>query len=743
MMKQMELSQSSRLSELDSSTDRVDEFPIVTDPNEIAVRVQEEYNSLGYLLNNEGEAVVLVDVLCHDCPIIGVSRGFCTATGYAPEHMLGLNCRVMLHGVPEAAISKSARRNLRDYCCMSRRRDLDQLSEVTILQPNCRSDGSQFMNFLMVGRVMVQRRPYLLGIQTVVGEGIFVRLTGTVLEQVAEASRATFKRSRHLLTSREIPTDFPQMRQLSSLPSPGFLWFTERLQDHCLIMNMERTAVRREREELATNCLVFGNMPTRHTPEGLFFAVLVDSAVTTFEGLPLLGFTRRKPVDSPDLYPTVCRCLGSSILIGACGEAFARDQWAHFKIGFKPPPQSEVQSWSLQPELPPHKRRPPVAVQPGDIFGCMYTRCGHIQFWRNGTIILDFDVERPVDGAVDYYAVADVCLSASSLTILPMTSPRDGPQIVTLGRPLSSSADEEGLALWCMSKDQGLCRATTAASDIDAMVSDVVNNALVKKAIRAVVGECKFCVTIADPKGDDLPLIAVSETFESMTGYQRSEILGVNCRFLNEGCPISPRDMMGLRLASENGSAFTALLPNRKKSGEMFVNLLDLRGLTIAHHVETNEALWYLIGIQADVTGLAESSIPEDHVVELQELANMIRGKLKRDLSRLAVDGAEQFDRQLTSSSCSSQHFDTPGSAWKLLDEPIWTGGTLNQQAVLSHAVSKEAGNAQSSCQRTAVSADRTKDPLTKERHLRTGMLLMSVLAFFAGLLLGRGTRRV
>jgi hypothetical protein len=269
------------------------------------------------------------------------------------------------------------------------------------------------------------------------------------------------------------------------------------------------------------------------------------------------------------------------------------------------------------------------------------------------------------------------------------------------------------------------------------MVSGVVNGALVKKAIRAVVGGCQFCVTIADPKGNDIPLIAASEAFESMTGYKRSEILGVNCRFLNQGCPVSPMDLMGLRLASESGSTFTALLPNRKKSGEMFINLLDLRGLTIARHLETDEELWYLIGIQADVTGLTESAIPEDHVAELQELACMIRGQLKKELSQLVLDGA--FDRQLTSSSCSSvPRLDSPSLAWKLLKEPVWTSPHFSQQAVADIARRDEARRRQREDERVlGIGRD-----LATLGRMHLCMLGMSVLAFFAGLMFGRGPRR-
>lgn len=54
--------------------------------------------------------------------------------------------------------------------------------------------------------------------------------------------------------------------------------------------------------------------------------------------------------------------------------------------------------------------------------------------------------------------------------------------------------------------------------------------------------ECKFCVTVANPQSEDSPLIAVSEEFETMTGFSRHEILGVNCRFLNQGVDMNPQD---------------------------------------------------------------------------------------------------------------------------------------------------------------------------------------------------------
>jgi len=207
-------------------------------------------------------------------------------------------------------------------------------------------------------------------------------------------------------------------------------------------------------------------------------------------------------------------------------------------------------------------------------------------------------------------------------------------------------------------------------SDIDRMVSVVVSEVLVKQAIRAAVKSCKFCVTIANPRGFDFPLIAVSEEFETMTGFKRSEILGVNCRFLNQGCDMNPAELMDLRIASETGAPFTSLLPNRKKTGELFLNLLDLRGLTVAKHSRTGEDLWFLIGIQADVTELAEEEVPTDHLSELQVLADGIRSGIMKELSAMACAGASQ-----TSGDLPDADELKPASAWQLLDEPVWRPG--------------------------------------------------------------------
>jgi len=213
------------------------------------------------------------------------------------------------------------------------------------------------------------------------------------------------------------------------------------------------------------------------------------------------------------------------------------------------------------------------------------------------------------------------------------------------------------------------------ASSIDKLVNTISFQA-VNKAMREAVRACRFCVSIADPKGTDYPLVAVSEEFESMTGYRRTEILGVNCRFLNQGCDMDPGQLMGLRMASETGAPFTALLPNRKKSGELFLNLLDLRGLTVARNLRTGDDVWFLIGIQADMSELADDEEElEEHMEEVKVLADEIRVTIKKELQQMALIGYTATVESLDSVKPKGGPADET-TTWELLGEPAWRPGS-------------------------------------------------------------------
>lgn len=101
-------------------------------------------------------------------------------------------------------------------------------------------------------------------------------------------------------------------------------------------------------------------------------------------------------------------------------------------------------------------------------------------------------------------------------------------------------------------------------------------------------------VSLCSPELPDCPLVGVSQAFEQLTGFSRSEIIGRSCRFLNYGCHIPASVRLKLRAATLAQRRFVGVLTNRRKSGEVFCNLLHLSALTVGGGT-------YVLGIQADV----------------------------------------------------------------------------------------------------------------------------------------------
>lgn len=219
--------------------------------------------------------------------------------------------------------------------------------------------------------------------------------------------------------------------------------------------------------------------------------------------------------------------------------------------------------------------------------------------------------------------------------------------------------------------------------EIDAMASRVIDENSIRQAISSAVDRGPFCVTIADPRYADVPLIAVSDAFEQITGFCRSEALGKNCRFLNEGCVLDRLQLIRLRSACETGASFSGVLTNRRKSGELFLNLLDVRGLTVARNPHTGEELWFLVGIQADVTSAHLPKVQEEQLARVQLVANAIRARLTAELSALAVAGALASSFAVCSAApacgaAAATAAPAPPNAWCLLPQPLWRcGGAL------------------------------------------------------------------
>ena len=103
-------------------------------------------------------------------------------------------------------------------------------------------------------------------------------------------------------------------------------------------------------------------------------------------------------------------------------------------------------------------------------------------------------------------------------------------------------------------------------------------------------------ITIADARQEDEPLIYVNSGFERMTGYDASEALGRNCRFL-QGTDTDASTVAQLREAIDERRPVAVELLNHRKDGTPFWNRLEV----VPVRNDEGEVTHFL-GLQRDVT---------------------------------------------------------------------------------------------------------------------------------------------
>ena len=117
-------------------------------------------------------------------------------------------------------------------------------------------------------------------------------------------------------------------------------------------------------------------------------------------------------------------------------------------------------------------------------------------------------------------------------------------------------------------------------------------------------------ITIADMQLPDEPLIFINKAFEDMTGYNKSEVLGKNCRFL-QGDASDQKELSIIRLAIENHEGCRVILKNYTKDGDLFWNELSLAPI-----LDTNGKLTHYVGVQKDIT---TDIVQKDRIIYLSE----------------------------------------------------------------------------------------------------------------------------
>ncbi|MBD0778457.1 PAS domain S-box protein [Maribacter sp. ANRC-HE7] len=121
-------------------------------------------------------------------------------------------------------------------------------------------------------------------------------------------------------------------------------------------------------------------------------------------------------------------------------------------------------------------------------------------------------------------------------------------------------------------------------------------------------------IIIVDARQQDLPIIYCNDAFCKLTGYERSEVLGKNCRFLQKG----DRDQEGIDIIRESirtRKTSRTLLRNYRKDGTLFYN-----ELTITPVINKHKQLTHFIGVQNNVTDRIKELQIKDQMRQILEM---------------------------------------------------------------------------------------------------------------------------
>lgn len=588
----------------------------------------ELYNHVGHLLDDFSQPVIMADALVPDCPIVGASKAFEELTGYKRDEILSKNCRIMFSNVPNYKISRSVRQDLRSMITMCRLIGLSDMGGTSCVQTNRHRDGQEFTMAFAVSLFMLEAHPFLIGVQSSIGEGQKVEKQRVRAEHLSllEQVRLTLEREapRGATPCKTSQADFlfPRCRRFEG----NHAFSPQALTDRVILLHDRRTVMRREAAVMPNSCVVMGVHRLRWTAAGLFFSVRVENVVQSDKWAsmwPMLGFTRISPEEMAQKgYPNRAEWCGSSVCAGGEFEAFTREQEDHLALRFGAPSPDELRRHEGPFPRWDGSKTVPWKSSEGDVFGLLYTHTGHLHLALNYETVFSVDVGVKPNPHDDYYALVDCRGNVSELTLLPYEAP-----VI------------------------GLIQELGLQPQIDRKAMQTCVNAAVPRALK----ELRFAVTIADPSLPDVPLVGVSEEFEKMTGFNAAEILGQNCRFLNYGCPVQLRERAALRLSCQTGQPFTAILQNRRQSGESFANLLSLRGLRVARDVETGEDIWYLVAIQADVTELALESggrLPQEENGMIEPPAELIE-----QLAQVSASIGKELRKEFASIASADRSF--------------------------------------------------------------------------------------
>ncbi len=157
---------------------------------------------------------------------------------------------------------------------------------------------------------------------------------------------------------------------------------------------------------------------------------------------------------------------------------------------------------------------------------------------------------------------------------------------------------------------------------------------------RETMDDLPFALVIADAQLEDMPLIYVNAAFERVSGYDRTAVLGRNCRFL-QGPLTDPKDTEAIRDALEAGREITVDILNYRSTGEEFINRL------LISPMKENGEITHFLGIQSEQPkdrAFAERAARLDE--QLREVQHRVKNHLAMLLSLIRMESKKSDNAQ-------------------------------------------------------------------------------------------------
>ena len=139
----------------------------------------------------------------------------------------------------------------------------------------------------------------------------------------------------------------------------------------------------------------------------------------------------------------------------------------------------------------------------------------------------------------------------------------------------------------------------------------------------ALAGFSRVAVSmvLTDPRTEDNPIVYVNNAFERTTGYERSAVIGRNCRFL-QGEETGKETVDRIRDAVEAERDVAVDILNYRADGEPFYNRLIIAPIN-----DSDGRVIYFLGIQKELRG------SERNREEVANLLSQIRERVAEDLA--------------------------------------------------------------------------------------------------------------